>query len=548
MRILTLFKLTTLCILSLFTISNSIFSQTENDSLFAVVRDDGQTIKHRLSAYASLVFHYESSDPEKAIQLGKEGLKLAGPDSPNEDVARLYVNIAFVYFSAQEYKKAIPEFEKAAALYRKEEEVRKEGIQYRNIGVLYRKLGNYPESIRYQMKSLERFDEAGDLEGQVNVYMNIGNIYVFQKHPELAFPYYEKAYKLALTQSDSVLITDAVNSVANGYDHLGKKDSALYYYLVAINDYGKHKKWIKKAKSEHNLALIYMYNKDYKNAEKILVSSLAVFRQVPSVMDIEKATVQMSLARVYEATGRREQAIRNYKEALAVFRNRGAKTEEKQTLALLSALLAKEGLYKEAYARQSDYIIVKDSIQNSEITSEILGLTKKYESEKKQKEILELKNMNEGSARVKWFIISISIGIFSLLIIVFILYYQRKSKQTERFKTRMQHRATELDILRFNIAHCHSHKMLPFNYTLNREEVNTFLKTSLSERELDVFMLLLEEKTNKIIANELFVSVNTVKFHLQNIYVKLDVDNRTDAILSVSINNKNKFTKEQVVV
>ena len=102
MRILIPFRLTILCILSLFTISNSIFSQTENDSLFSVVRDDSQTIKNKLSAYADLVYLYENADPDKAISLGKEGLALPNNDvdSLMNDLARIYVNIAFVYFSA----------------------------------------------------------------------------------------------------------------------------------------------------------------------------------------------------------------------------------------------------------------------------------------------------------------------------------------------------------------------------------------------------------------------------------------------------------------
>jgi DNA-binding CsgD family transcriptional regulator len=524
----------------------SLFSNSLSDSLLVVARDKSQTTQNRLSAYTDLVFHFESSDPEKAIQLGNEGLSLPGLDSLNNDLARLYVNMAFVHYASQNYEDAIPVFEQAAVLYAKAGEVRKEGIQYINIGVMHRKLGNYSESIQFQLKSLEKFDETGDLTGQINVYMNIGNIYIFQNHPELAFPYYEKAYNLSMDQSDSVLIADAANSIANGFDHLEKKDTALYYYLQAITGYGKHRKWIKKAKSEHNVALIYMGKEDYKNAEKMLASSLGVFKQAPSVMDIEKATVQMSLARVYELTGRQDLAIKNFEEALEVFRNRGAKTEEEQTLGYLSKLLARKGLYKEAYNRQSDYMKVKDSIQNSEITSEILELTKKYESEKKQKDILELQNKNEKAARAKWFTISISLAIISILVIVFILYNQKRLKERERFKIRLQQSARELDILRHNIAHCHSHQMLPFEYTLNRDEVNTYLKETLSERELDVFMLLLEGKTNKTIAEELFVSVNTVKFHLQNIYLKLDVDNRTDAILSVS-SNKEELVEEQVL-
>jgi DNA-binding NarL/FixJ family response regulator len=51
----------------------------------------------------------------------------------------------------------------------------------------------------------------------------------------------------------------------------------------------------------------------------------------------------------------------------------------------------------------------------------------------------------------------------------------------------------------------------------------------LSERELEVLALVADGLTNTQIAQRLDVSDNTVKFHLQNIYQKLDVSNRTEA-------------------
>ncbi len=510
------------------------FSNTKPDSLLAVATDVSRSVKDRLSAYAGLVFYYESRDPEKALQMGEKGLSLQAPDSLSSDVALLYVNIAFVHFSAQEYKNAIPAFREAAAFYNKAGKFKEEGIQYNNIGIMYRKLGDYSKSIDYQLKSLEKFDKAGFLPGEINVYINIGNIYIFQQHPELSLPYYKKAYKLSLNQTDSVLIADAVNSLANGYDHLGEKDTALNYYLTAIDEYGKYHKRVKKAKSEHNVALIYIERGDYKSAEKMLTESMKVFKQMPSVMDIEKATVQMSLARVYAATNRQLQAVKNYKEALAVFRKRGAKTEEEQALRFLANLLADQGKFKSAYNLQSDYIRVKDTIQNRAIASKVLALTEKYEAEKKQKEILELQNKDEKTKREEWFVISIAIGIISILVIIFTLYYQYRRKETEKIKSHLQQSARELDLLRHKIANGTTQYLLPCEYSINREDVNTYLKDALSERELDVFMLLLKGITNRSIAEKLFVSINTVKFHLQNIYVKLDVDNRSDAILSVS--------------
>lgn len=54
--------------------------------------------------------------------------------------------------------------------------------------------------------------------------------------------------------------------------------------------------------------------------------------------------------------------------------------------------------------------------------------------------------------------------------------------------------------------------------------------TVLSPRELDTLKLLAENFTNQQIADELFVSLNTVKTHLKNINLKLEVENRNAAV------------------
>jgi LuxR family maltose regulon positive regulatory protein len=53
----------------------------------------------------------------------------------------------------------------------------------------------------------------------------------------------------------------------------------------------------------------------------------------------------------------------------------------------------------------------------------------------------------------------------------------------------------------------------------------------LSERELEVLHLLAEGLTNPEIASRLFLSLNTVKAHTRNIYGKLGVHNRTQAVV-----------------
>lgn len=52
----------------------------------------------------------------------------------------------------------------------------------------------------------------------------------------------------------------------------------------------------------------------------------------------------------------------------------------------------------------------------------------------------------------------------------------------------------------------------------------------LSDRELEVLLLMAQGHTNQQIADQLFVSINTTKTHLSNIYSKLNVENRTQAV------------------
>jgi DNA-binding NarL/FixJ family response regulator len=53
---------------------------------------------------------------------------------------------------------------------------------------------------------------------------------------------------------------------------------------------------------------------------------------------------------------------------------------------------------------------------------------------------------------------------------------------------------------------------------------------SLSEREIEVLEALREGHSYKAIAEKLFVSVHTVRFHLHNIYAKLHVSSRSEAV------------------
>jgi ATP/maltotriose-dependent transcriptional regulator MalT len=65
------------------------------------------------------------------------------------------------------------------------------------------------------------------------------------------------------------------------------------------------------------------------------------------------------------------------------------------------------------------------------------------------------------------------------------------------------------------------------NFQLNEA---LLAQTGISKREYEVLELMAQGLSNQEIAEKLFVSLNTVKTHTSNLFVKLDAKRRTQAI------------------
>ncbi len=76
-----------------------------------------------------------------------------------------------------------------------------------------------------------------------------------------------------------------------------------------------------------------------------------------------------------------------------------------------------------------------------------------------------------------------------------------------------------------------------YNFNLDRkpnklslDSINMKLFQKITVKEFDVILAILEGKTNSQISEQLFISINTVKTHVKNIYQKLDVHTRIELI------------------
>lgn len=88
---------------------------------------------------------------------------------------------------------------------------------------------------------------------------------------------------------------------------------------------------------------------------------------------------------------------------------------------------------------------------------------------------------------------------------------------------------TTLEIALANFADLWKDKSPPLSLAL----LNKQLLTAITEREFACLEQLLLGKTNKEIAEDLFVSTNTIKTHLSNLFLKLDVHSRSQVFTKV---------------
>ncbi len=86
---------------------------------------------------------------------------------------------------------------------------------------------------------------------------------------------------------------------------------------------------------------------------------------------------------------------------------------------------------------------------------------------------------------------------------------------------------TTLEIALFNYANM----LKPVQFDKNL--INKNILSPLTDKEFDILKDIYEGKTNQQLAAQHFISINTVKTHIKNLYDKMEVGSRTEVIVKI---------------
>ncbi len=247
------------------------------------------------------------------------------------------------------------------------------------------------------------------------------------------------------------------------------------------------------------LAIIENLNKNYEKADKYLDQAIVIFkknnpRHLPNVY--------RKKIDIYKAIGNREKVIDAYNKGIYYAKKYNVRVYEK-------------GLYESMaqYYRENYNPKLIDYYLNLSAKTSIASYKSLNESEKLKR--LELKIFDDKEKRKeKYALITFAVTFifFTLLTLYFFSLYKHHKNKRVIIEQENQRVLSELQLVMKEKQNDES------NLQLKEQE--------LSDRQLQILELIKKGKTNKEIASELYISENTVKYHLKIIYNILDIENR----------------------
>jgi DNA-binding CsgD family transcriptional regulator len=157
--------------------------------------------------------------------------------------------------------------------------------------------------------------------------------------------------------------------------------------------------------------------------------------------------------------------------------------------------------------------------------NELYASSEKVAALHDQKEAILLEDKNQELQQIEtneWYL-TVSIIVLVLLAVALLVWLVRYRKKQQRLETEFASMKRELETyLKAN------ENQVSSKVTTGDERL-----TKLSERQREVLYHMAAGLSNKAIADAMFISENTVKYHIKNIYLLMEIKDRKEFLVSV---------------
>ncbi|MEP4534773.1 MAG: tetratricopeptide repeat protein [Cyclobacteriaceae bacterium] len=394
------------------------------------------------------------------------------------------------------------------------------------IGGAYYVRGDYDLALEKFLDSYQMYVEIQDTTRMSQLLSNIGLVYKNIDDYDNSLLHYRKALKL-VPEQDISSRSRMINNIGVVFQRMQQYDTAEFFLRQSLTLKSELDDEKGMANTLTNLGIIAFEKGEFEQAIDYHQQSLILETKLKSDEGIAKSL--NNIGSTYLALKHYKGAVEYARRALEISKRLGTKEQMKQAYETLTLCAENRNDFRSAFQFQSQLLQVRDSLMNEDIARQMGRLESKLELASKESEIERLSYENQISnlraGKVRNQLILSLFGAGLALALMLALYFQRAKKaKAEKLAQESQYEALQKRFIEILNG--------PQAYELqdNLSELNEKLVNPLTEREYDALKLSLQGLTNKEIGDKLFVSDHTVKFHLRNIYNKLGVSNRKEAL------------------
>jgi two-component system, NarL family, sensor kinase len=369
------------------------------------------------------------------------GLLNSGNENDSITVDRL-IQLGHQYTDMKKTDSAVFFSEKAIDLCRQKGSTHYLSSICAQAGNIYEINGKYDKAAEYYLESLQLAESINDESLESSALINLGVMNFNLRKGDKALEFYQKALDLSQKSGDTVNMIRAINNIGNVYLTLNLDFKKAEGYFVTI---------VKLARKINFQNAIFA---GLNNLTQIYANTGQYGKAIQTCNEILKTEPNhrfalYNMGSIFYLQHQPEKAIYYMKEAL---KNSESEPELKQILLNNIAEIYQEiGDFKNSLEYYKNYTSLKDSVHQVQSEKNIVELEEKYQTEKKQKEILLLSEQKR--LRNIYIYALIAILLITSLISVFI-YRNTRNKRIIAEKTAelQQQKISELEKERQLIA------------------------------------------------------------------------------------------------
>lgn len=542
-----------LCFVFFFSIAEAWANETSyqkhpTDALEAAL-EQATTDTERMRLHFELAYSLRASNPVKAKRHSRQLIALSKQRQDTFYLAKGWRGLAKSHRALSEYDSAENIFHDMAVLWETTKDTSAWINALNDLGWLENIRGNPEQAITYGIVALELNQQAIDSARLSRTYALLGSAYktsVYQLYVEpypneakalldKAVHYQKQALGLNLDLNRPYAKSVAMN-LGNLCALIKRYQEALWAFekadsLINVHGFGEDSR----ADLDLNRALLHWDMGDRTYADSVFHARSDYFEQTAD--GVASYKFFNNFQRLMVAQGKTEEALKlaqlasqKAQEAQNLF----FQVESSVRLARAHAALSDHQAAAETWETVYQMMLDEDKVELRKNADELVA---RYEARLKEEEINRLKleqQLGELERQRQKVGLGFAIAIILMLIWVAIAVYQRSEALKTWAEQKLAAGANELELLRANLKAELKAGVPVFAMDHISHKVNDYLLAPLTERELEVLMLLSKGLPNRAISEQLHISPNTTKTHIARIYDKLDVNNRTQAAQKAS--------------